>query len=221
MPVTPLTSKLEFTLCKEAASIATTATELAAIQQTLISQIPQAEFQVALASVVAPLTDTYQALVYTLDPLFSIKSESDFHSAFPGAWDQYQQRFKEKNGIPRRCVESAYEAYLVFSQRKEAKTGFPILRRTFDRLVNYIDRYVDNDSWLLMNIDNVYKMLNLLLGEINELNQRDPEEAWFIYDQAMEAVLPFMQIINRRGQALAAGSTGAPPYTETPALAAG
>ena len=203
MPSTPLTSKLEFTLCKEAASVATTATELAAIQQLLFTHIPKAEFRSALGLVIDPLTETYQVLVYILDPLFSIKSESDFNSGFNTAYEQYKQRLQEKSSLPRSCVETSYEAYLVFSQSKEAKTGFPILRRTFDRLLNYIDKYVDNDSWLLMNIDNVYKMLNLLLGEISELNTGDPEEAWLTYDLAMESVLPFMHIINTRAQALA------------------
>lgn len=203
MPSTPLTSKLEFTLCKEAASIATTATELAAIQQLLFTHIPKAEFHSALGLVIDPLTETYQVLVYILDPLFSIKSESDFSSGFNTAYEQYKQRLQDKSSLPRSCVEASYEAYLVFSQSKEAKTGFPILRRTFDRLLNYIDKYVDNDSWLLMNIDNVYKMLNLLLGEISELNTGDPEEAWLTYDLAMESVLPFMHIINTRAQALA------------------
>ena len=142
--------------------------------------------------------------------MFSIKSESDFTSGFNTAFEQYKQRLQEKNSLPRSCVESSYEAYLVFSQSKEAKTGFPILRRTFDRLLNYIDKYVDNDSWLLMNIDNVYKMLNLLLGEIAELNTGDPEEAWLTYDLAMESVLPFMQIINTRAQTLAELAQPAP-----------
>ena len=204
MPSTPLTSKLEFTLCKEAASIATTATELAAIQQLLVTHIPKPEFRTALGLVVDPLTETYQVLVYILDPLFSIKSESDFQSSFTEAFEQYKQRLQEKNSLPRGCVEASYEAYLVLSQTKEAKTGFPLLRRTFDRLLNYIDKYVDNDSWLLMNIDNIYKMLNLLLGEISELNARDPEDAWLTYDLAMESLLPFMHIINNRSQALAA-----------------
>lgn len=210
MPSIPLTSKLEFTLCKEAASIAMTVTELAAIQQLLFNHIPKAEFRAALGQVVDPLTETYQVLVYVLDPLFSIKSESDFTSGFNTAFEQYKQRLQEKNSLPRSCVESSYEAYLVFSQSKEAKTGFPILRRTFDRLLNYIDKYVDNDSWLLMNIDNVYKMLNLLLGEIAELNTGDPEEAWLTYDLAMESVLPFMQIINTRAQTLAELAQPAP-----------
>lgn len=203
MPSTPLTSKLEFTLCKEAASVATTATELAAIQQLLFTHIPKAEFRSALGLVVDPLTETYQVLTYILDPLFSIKSESDFNSGFTAAYEQYKQRLQEKSSLPRSFVEASYEAYLVFSQSKEAKTGFPILRRTFDRLLNYIDKYVDNDSWLLMNIDNIYKMLNLLLGEIGEMNTGDPEEAWLTYDLAMESVMPFMQIINMRAQALA------------------
>ncbi|MBA53215.1 MAG: hypothetical protein CMK89_02060 [Pseudomonadales bacterium] len=210
MPSTPLTSKLEFTLCKEAASIATTATELAAIQQLLCSHIPKAEFRSALGLVIDPLTETYQVLIYILDPLFSIKSESDFNSGFGAAHEQYKQRLQEKSSLPRSSVEASYEAYLIFSQSKEAKTGFPILRRSFDRLLNYIDKYVDNDSWLLMNIDNVYKMLNLLLGEIAELNTGDPEEAWLTYDLAMESLLPFMQIINTRAQALASSAQPQP-----------
>ena len=207
MPSTPLTSKLEFTLCKEAASIATTATELAAVHRLLRRYLTQADTLTMLDKVIQPLVESYQTLVYVLEPLLNIKTESDFQSGFDSAFDQYRLRLQEKNGLPRKQAECAYEAYLLLAQTRDANTRFPILRRTFDRLLNYIDKYVDNDSWLLMNIDNVYKMLNLLLGEITELNRCDPEEAWLSYDLAMESLLPFMQIINNRAHCMAGYDT--------------
>jgi len=214
MPVTPLTSKLEFTICKEAASIAITATELATVHQLLTSHIPKAEFRAALDKVILPLVICYQVPVYVLQPLFTVKTESDFVSGFEAAHEQYKNRLDEKSGIPRQQVEESYEAWLLLAQTKEAGTSFPILRRTFDRLLNFIDKYVDNDSWLLMNIDNIYKMLSLLLAEIAELKAKDPEEAWLTYDQAMAAVLPFMNIINDRTCTLAEISPATLPLAE-------
>ena len=196
MPVIPMTSKLEFTISKEAASVAATASDLHAIHTILSTQLPKPSFQAILAKVVLPLIETYRTPMGVIAPLTAIQTESAFSSQFAEAWKQYKTGFDETHALPRRYVDESYEAYLILSETKEAKTTYPILRRTFDRLYLYMDKYINNDSWLLMNIDNVYKMLNLLLAEIDDQISVDIEESWFRYQLAFSGLTPFLGIVN-------------------------
>jgi hypothetical protein len=68
---------------------------------------------------------------------------------------------------------------------REAKTSFPLLKRTFGRLAELTDKWIANDYWLAMSIDTLYKMLPRLLTEIAELKQKNPGDAWLVYRAAV------------------------------------
>jgi hypothetical protein len=57
---------------------------------------------------------------------------------------------------------------------------------------------VTNDAWLAMSIDNLFKRLQALLNEIAALKQKDPEDAFLIYDSAFSTFSPYLELIAQK-----------------------
>ncbi|OQK15618.1 hypothetical protein AU255_15455 [Methyloprofundus sedimenti] len=66
------------------------------------------------------------------------------------------------------------------------------------RLDELIDKWVTNDAWLAMTIENLFKMLPRLLNEIAELKQKDPGDAYLIFNSAFNSFVPYLNIIRAK-----------------------
>ncbi|MGR8999990.1 MAG: hypothetical protein ACU88J_13220, partial [Gammaproteobacteria bacterium] len=75
------------------------------------------------------------------------------------------------------------------------QTAYPLLKRTFARLDEFIDKWITNDAWLAMSIENHVKMLYRFLTEIAELKQKDPTDAFTIFQAAMVALHPYYALL--------------------------
>jgi hypothetical protein len=78
---------------------------------------------------------------------------------------------------------------------KETQTAYPLLKRTFTRLDEFIDKWITNDAWLAMSIENLLKMLHNFLNEVAELKQKDPTDAFTIFQAAMVALRPYFALL--------------------------
>jgi hypothetical protein len=93
-------------------------------------------------------------------------------------------------------AEFTFEKNLQFRKRKEVKTSYPLLKATFARLQDLIDKWIDNDIWLAMSIDIVLKQLNLCLDDIAEAYKGDPEEAYGVYVSCVGGFGPYLAMIS-------------------------
>ena len=80
---------------------------------------------------------------------------------------------------------------------KESKTSFPLLKRTYERFDQLYDKWITNDAWLAMSIDNLFKRLQALLNEIAAVKQKDPEDAFLIYHAAFTGFSPYLDLIGQ------------------------
>ena len=193
----PINSKLEFTICKETANLAVTAGELIAIYQTLRLEIGNPAFLSRLDRIMAQLLDCYRIPLDALQPLLELDSPDAFQREFTAVYDVYRDQFLQYASQPRRYVDEAYAQYLELSMMREATTSYPLLKRTFDRLFQFIDKWINNDSWLIMSMDTLFKMLNRLLGEVASLKASDPDEAWWMYHSFVAALRPLHDVIRQ------------------------
>jgi hypothetical protein len=88
---------------------------------------------------------------------------------------------------------------MALREYKETQTAYPLIKRTFARLDEFIDKWITNDSWLAMSIENLLKMLHRFLNEVAELKQKDPSDAFTIFQAVMGALRPYYALLEKEG----------------------
>ena len=191
-----INSKLEFTICKEVASIGVTAGELIAIHQTIVREIGSPVFLGRMEQIREHLLACYRIPLEALHPLLDLDTPERFAQQFDAVVAHYRENYLQYASRPRRFVDQAYEQYLELSMSREASTSYPLLKRTFDRFFQYIDKWINNDSWLIMSMDTLFKMMQRFLAEIVEMKAKDVDDAWWIYQGMLTNLRPFIAIVS-------------------------
>ena len=131
-------------------------------------------------------------------PLFEFDSEAALINSFDECHSTYSACYLKEISKPRAYADEAYEEYLLLKGQKECKTSFPLLKRTFLRLDKFVDKWITNDAWLAMSIDNLFKRLQTLLNEIATLKKKDPADAFLIYNAAFHDFHPYLGLIRQQ-----------------------
>ncbi len=207
----------QLTITKELANICVAATELCSIQQIILGQIKAEDFATQFSKIIGNISQCYGVVTDNLTPLIELNSESAFEADFDERYTTYKNSYLQLTGKPRHYSDQAHEEYLLLQDFKQLKTSFPVLKTSFQRLYTYVDKWVTNDAWLAMSIENLLKILPRLLTEIYELKQKSPEDAYVIYAASMVAFAPYLEVIKGQQQILDAASA---PYLEQMLLSA-
>lgn len=176
---------LELKISKELAVLNATLDEWSRMADVITQVMPKGQANSLLNQMFQTLPACYQVIVEAFQPLLKINSQGTFSREFEAQQQGYQQDFLALASQPRHHAEAAHEYYIQASTYKALKTSYPILRRSFDNLYEFIDKWVTNDAWILMGSDVIFKTLNRLLLDIHHLKRQDEEEAWLIFDAAM------------------------------------
>ena len=172
---------VERIIVEELASISMTLTELLSITRIINGEIKNEEFSLQFNGMVNTLAKSYDVVISNLMDFSKIQNEESFNNKFETHHSAYTDSYLNEISKPRTYAEQAYEAHLELKRMKQSKTSFPLLKRTFIRLDELIDKWVDNDVWLAMYIDNMFKRFNQLLNEVAEIKKNDVSDAYIIY----------------------------------------
>ncbi|SEG17864.1 hypothetical protein [Marinobacterium lutimaris] len=188
----------ELTLIREMTSVCATASEWDGIARTVNTLLRSGDFNRQFNLMVAELNKTYVMLADTLSPFAELNSEERFVKQFDALYEQYRGRYLLDVSQPRKLADETYEIYLLLRQSKEIRTGYPLLKRTFTRLDEFIDKWVTNDAWLAMSIDTLLKMLNRFFTEIADIKRGDSEEAFLVYDAAFAELRIYLALLEKK-----------------------
>jgi len=175
---------IEFVVTKELGNIAATLSEFSSVTRIINGEIGPGEFSTLFNTLMGRMAKTYDVVIDNLQPLIDLDSEDAFVAGFEGRVADYNSRYLMEISKARTLTVDAYDDYEHLVCMREAKTGYPLLKRTFTRLAELTDKWIANDYWLAMSIDTLYKMLPRLLNEIAALKRKDPAAAWLIYHAA-------------------------------------
>lgn len=189
---------IEFVVTKELGNIAATQTEFAAITRTVNGEIGPGPFSILFNTLMGRMADAYAVVIDTLQPLIEIDSEAAFTSGFDEVVAAYRESYLLQISKARTLTVDAYDDYEHLVCMREAKTGYPLLKRTFTRLAELTDKWIANDYWLAMSIDTLFKMLPRLLQEIEDLKQKDPADAYLIYSSAFDDFQYHLDLIRQQ-----------------------
>jgi len=186
---------IELDILKELGTINATLSELSSIASTVNAQIRNDEFSTRFNKIVNDIGKSYDVITTNFIPLSDLKSEADLINHFDDRHTAYTDNYLKEIHKPRVYADEAYEESLLLMTMKESKTNFPLLKRSYKRFDQLIDKWVSNDAWLAMSIDNLFKRLQALLNEIATLKQKDPEDAFLIYNVAFTRFSPYLELI--------------------------
>ncbi|MGD9000806.1 MAG: hypothetical protein PVF75_10350, partial [Granulosicoccaceae bacterium] len=191
---------------KELASISMTLTELSSIARLVNSEIRNGEFNTHFNKMVADIAKSYDVVTINLSALAEPDSASSFVDKFDDRHAAYTACYLTEISKPRSCADDAYEEYLVLKTLKESKTSFPLLKRTFARLDQFVDKWITNDAWLAMSIDNLFKRLQSLLNEIAALKKKDADDAYLVFSSAFNGFSAYLALIKQQRDLLSAAT---------------
>ncbi len=189
---------IELDCLQELASINVALTELSSLGRIINSEIKGGEFHSRFNKIVDDIGKCFDVVTGNLQPLSDIDSEAAFIEKFDKFHADYSASYLKEISKPRIYSDDAYEGYVLLRLLKEIKTGYPLLKRTFERLDKFIDKWITNDAWLAMAIDNLFKRLQTLFNEIAALSKKDPEEAFLIYASAWHDFTPYLDLISQQ-----------------------
>lgn len=192
----------EFILNKELANIGMTLTEFSRIARIINAEISRGDFSDLFNTMMGRMARSYDVVIDTLQPLTGIDSENAFQADYDTCVDSYKANYLMAISKARALTVDAYDDYEHLKCMREAKTRFPLLKRTFTRLETLADKWIANDYWLAMSIDTLFKMLPRLLQEISELKPRDPEDAYLIYSAALSDMAVHLAVIRQQNEGL-------------------
>jgi type I site-specific restriction endonuclease len=187
---------VELNIVRELSTVCVTASELAAIENLIKAELNKPAFVAQFDLMADAIAECYAETVAILLPWLEMTKESEFCEKFDFAHADYKATYLTFTNRPRVSSDHAYNAYMLLREFKEMQTAYPLLKRTFARLDEFIDKWITNDAWLAMSIENLLKMLNRFLNEVAELKQKDPTDAFIIFQAAMGAVRPFYVLLD-------------------------
>lgn len=189
---------LELTINKDLATISVTLTEAVAVTGIIRKHIQQAEFLTLYEEIVDAIHACYSVIASNLTPFTMVNSEAEFIQKFDELNEIFQAQYLKEASKPRLYTEQIYERMQILRTLKEFKTGYPLLKRCFTRFDEYFDKWIDNDTWLVMNMDSVFKMLNRLLQEIADYKRKDPEDAYVVFASAFADFSIYLAIVSQK-----------------------
>lgn len=185
----------ELKIVRELATVCVTAGELAAIARIIKDELKKPAFVEQFDKMADAIDECYAITVTILQPWLDIASEAEFCEKFDTLHADYKATYLTITNRPRLASDRAYIEYMLLREFKETQTAYPLLKMTFARLDEFIDKWITNDAWLAMTIENLVKMLHRYLNEIAELKQKDPTDAFAIYRALMLAFRPFHALL--------------------------
>lgn len=197
---------IELDITKELATISATLTELSSLTTIISSHIKNSDFNQRFNKMVDDIAKSYDVVSANLLPLSGLASEAEFTEAFDARHAAYTECYLKEISKPRSYGDDAYEEYLLLKTLKECKTSFPLLKKTFERLDGFVDKWITNDAWLAMSIDTLFKRLQSLLNEIAAFKKKDPEDAFAIYSTTFSGLNDYLTLIKQKRDFLRRGS---------------
>ena len=189
---------LVFKINEELATITVTATELLSVSKTIAGLIKAPEFSRRFAEIISEINKSYAVVNDSFAPFCELDSEEKFARQFDEKLAAFKGGYLMDVSKPRRYCDNVYDAYIAMQQTQEAKTTFPMLKRSFSRLDTLYDKWISNDAFLPMSIDGVLKLKNRLLNEIAEMKRKNVEDAYIIFSAAFEDFHDYLTIINNK-----------------------
>jgi hypothetical protein len=185
----------EFKINEELAAIAVTATELLSISRGITALVNNSDFLQQFNEIISEINKSYAVVGNSFAPFYALGSEVAFTQSFNEYHEAFKGSYLLEVSKPRRYCDNVYDAYIQLQQTKEAKSGFPLLKRNFKRLDTFYDKWVTNDNLLAMSIDGALKLQNRLLNEIAEIKQKDEEDAYIVFSSALEDFREYLRLI--------------------------
>jgi len=193
---------VELNIVKELATVSVTASELAAIEHLIKAELKKPAFVEQFDKMAGAIGECYELTVANIQPWLEITDETEFCEKFDSAHTDFKATYLSITNQPRVASEQAYIQYMVLREYKETQTAYPLLKRTFERLDEFIDKWITNDAWLAMSIENLLKMLHRFLNEVAELKQKDPTDAFTVFRVVMVALRPYYVLLENDWKAL-------------------
>lgn len=189
---------IELDCLQELASINVALTEFSSIARIINGEIGSGEFHTRFNKIVGDIAKCVDVVTANMEALYKIDSETSLLEKFDQFHADYSACYLKEISKPRLYSDEAYEEYVLLRLQKEIKTNFPLLKRTFERLDKFIDKWVTNDAWLAMAIDNLFKRLQTLFNEIGAIKKKDPEDAFLIFISAFNDFKPYLELIRQQ-----------------------
>ena len=193
---------IELNIDEELATITVAATETVSINGIISAAIKNQDFCLQFNSLIEELAKCLDVISQHLSPFAALDSESAFMDKFDELYTAYSDCYLVEVSKPRQYSAEAYEHYLVLKTMRECKTQFPLLKRVFERLDKFVDKWVTNDAWLAMSIDNLLKRQQRLLTEVADLKKKDPSDAFLILSSAFADFGDYLQLIAKKREQL-------------------
>jgi len=193
---------VELNIVRELATVSVTASELAAIENLIKGELNKPAFIEQFDKMAGAIGECYGVTAAKIQPWLEITDETEFCEKFDSAHTDFKATYLSITNQPRVASEQAYIEYMVLREYKETQTAYPLLKRTFERLDEFIDKWITNDAWLAMSIENLLKMLHRFLNEVAELKQKDPTDAFTVFRVVMVALRPYYALLENDWKAL-------------------
>jgi hypothetical protein len=186
---------VEIKIVRELATVCVTASELVAIENLVKGELTKPAFIEQFDKMANSIKECYGLTTASLQTWLAISTETEFCEQFDAAYTHHKATYLSITNRPRVASERAYLDYMLLREYKETQTAYPLLKLTFARLDEFIDKWITNDAWLAMSIENCVKMLYRFLTEVAELKQKDPSDAFTIYQALMVALRPYCGLL--------------------------
>lgn len=193
---------VELKLTRELATVCVTASELAAIEMLIKGELGKPAFVGQFDKMVDAIGECYQVTIANIVSWLEMTNESEFINQYDTAYADFKATYLTITNRPRLASERAYIEYMLLREYQETQTAYPLLKLTFARLDEFIDKWITNDAWLAMTIENFVKMLYRFLTEVAELKQKDPTDAFAIFRALMVALRPYCALLENNWKVL-------------------
>jgi len=131
----------------------------------------------AIKAMITEVRQTYDTVVETLIPLYSISDSHDFANAFNQVLSAFKKIYLQRSDAARAHCHNVRQIFEALQQRRSWMEQLPIANRGFARLKKICDEWLLNDIDLSYQTTRFFENLNDFLDEVADLNQTDSGKA--------------------------------------------
>jgi hypothetical protein len=142
----------------------------------------------AVKEMIAEVRKTFDTIVDTLTPLYSLKTESQFGGQFDTHYASFKAVYLRRNDLARAHCHVVRQQFEALQQRRAWMTNVPMAERAYMNLKRICDKWLVDDWNIVKQMETFFQNLNNFMDDIANLSGKQPSQGFQAFTDGLKSV---------------------------------
>ena len=142
----------------------------------------------AIKEMVAEVRKTFDTIVDTLSPLYTLTTESQFAAQFAANRASFKSLYLKRNDLARTHCHVVQQQFEGLEQRRAWVAKLPLVEHAYMNLKRICDKWLLQDWSIVQQIETFFRTLNTFVDDIANLTRSDPRQGFQALNDGLKLV---------------------------------